>query len=294
MPTSTLPASRPLAIPTAMHDDGSLDLDAQMALAATVAASGADGVVVLDLGSREVLSLDTDERRQVVAASRRGAAGLPLLVGTGAPGGATLTSARRAADAGADALLVPIGGRPDQRGDLLAQVAALGVPLVLQHHPGVTGTQLPADELATLAGELEAAVVHEASPVPDGVAALVAADVAVLGGLGGLFLPEELDAGASGSAAATAVPEHLTAVLDRHRGGDAGGAREAHLLACGYLRLEAGSLGTVVRKEAWRQRGLVASGRVREGAPLGAATKAAITRRLRELGVELRAGWPSA
>jgi 4-hydroxy-tetrahydrodipicolinate synthase len=83
-------------------------------------------------------------------------------------------------------------------------------------------------------------------------------------------------------------------VIRRHVAGDTGAAREEHLLACGYLRLEAGSTGTVVRKEAWRQRGLLTSGRARHGSPLGAATKAAITRRLRDLGVELRAGWPGA
>lgn len=294
MPTSALTARRPLTIPAAMYDDGSLDLDAQAALAATVAASGADGVLVLDLAAGEVLTLDADERRAVVTASRRGAGGLPLLVGTGAPGPRTLEAARRAADAAADGLVVPVGGSPQRRADHLAQVAALGVPLLLQHHPGATGTALDAAELAALAGELDAAVIHEATPVPDGVAALVAADRTVLGGLGGLFLPEELDAGAGGSTAATAIPERLAAIVARHQNGDPGAAREEHLVACGYLRLEAGSTGTVVRKEAWRQRGLLGSGRVRRGDPLGAATKGAITRRLRELGIELRAGWPGA
>jgi 4-hydroxy-tetrahydrodipicolinate synthase len=287
--------SLPLAVPTAMHDDASLDHDGQAALAAAVADAGADAVGVLGLGWGEVGDLDDDERVVVVQATRRGAAGLPLLAGVGMPGPTQLATARRLADAGADVLVVPLGGPPERRGDLVEQIAALGLPLVLHHHPAATGTALDVADLAASARTIAAsAVLHEGVPVPDAVAGLVGEGLTVLGGLGGLFLPEELEAGAHGTAAATAVPEQLAEIVRRHRGDDRGAAREAHLVATGYLRLEAGSGGNVVRKEAWRQRGIVRSGRVRRGAPLGPATKSALTRRLAELGVELRAPWPGA
>jgi 4-hydroxy-tetrahydrodipicolinate synthase len=278
-----------------MHDDASLDHDGQAALAAAVADAGADAVSVLGLGWGEVGDLSDDERVAVVQATRRGAAGLPLLVGVGMPGLGQLATARRLADAGADVLVVPVGGSPEQRSDLLGAIAALDLPLVVHHHPGATGTALEVPDLAASARDVAAnAVLYEGVPVPDAVAGLVSAGLPVFGGLGGLFLPEELEAGAHGTAAATAVPEQLSEVVRRHRADDRGAAREAHLLATGYLRLEAGSSGAVVRKEAWRQRGVVRSGRVRRGAPLGPATKAVLTRRLAELGVELHAPWPGA
>lgn len=278
-----------------MHDDGSLDADGQTSLVAAVADAGADAVSILGLGSGEPGELDDDERAAVVRAARRGAGGLPLHVGLGPAGTTQLGTARRLADAGADVLVAPLGGPAVRRAELVGQLAELALPLVLHHHPGATGVAIDPAELAALAVDVGAlAVLHEGVPVPDAVAALVAADVTVLGGLGGLFLPEELDAGAHGSTAATAVPEHVAEIVRRHRGGDAGAAREQHLVTTGYLRLEAGSIGTTVRKEAWRQRGYLRSGRVRRGVPLGRATRTVITRRLRDLGVELRDPWPDA
>lgn len=286
-------AHLPFAVPTAMHDDASLDPDGQAALAAAVAEAGADAVSILDLGSGEVGHLSDDERVAVLAAVRRGAGGLPLLAGTGPPGPDQLVSARRLVDAGADALVVPVGRADGPRAERVGQIAALGAPLIVHHHPGVTGADIDLGDLGALVREVGArAVIHEGVPAPDAVPALVAADATVLGGLAGLFLPEELDGGAHGTAAATALPEHLAEVVRRHRADDRGAARERHLMACGYLRLEAGSVGVVVRKEAWRQRGVVRSGRVRRGAPLGPGTKAAIRDRLGELGVDLRDPWP--
>ncbi|WP_157042004.1 dihydrodipicolinate synthase family protein [Nitriliruptor alkaliphilus] len=288
-------ARLPLAVPTAMHDDASLDRDGQAALAAAVADAGADAVSVLALGSGEPGELDDDERVAVLTASRQGAGGIPVLAGVGPPGPAQLATARRLADAGADLLVVPLGGAGEHRLELLGRIASLALPVVVHHHPGVTGVAVPSQDLIDLVRHIEAtAVLSEVAPVPDAVAALVAADVTVFGGLGGLFLPEELDAGAHGTAAASAVPEHLAEVARRHRTGERGAAREQLLVAAGYLRLEAGSTGTVVRKEAWRQRGLLRSGRVRRGAPLGPTTKAVLTQRLGELGVELAAPWPGA
>jgi dihydrodipicolinate synthase/N-acetylneuraminate lyase len=288
------PSYCPLAVPTAFHADGTLDLDGQAVLAAAVAAAGADALSVLDPVAGEVDHLDDDERDAVVRAARRGGAGLALLAGVGT-GPSPLLAGRRALAAGADGLVVPRTASIARHGDALEQLAALGAPLHLQHHPGATGTVHTAGELASLATEVEAAaVLQEAVPVPDRVADLVAAQVRVLGGLAGLFLPEELDAGAAGTAAASAVPERLTLVVTRHRAGDAHAAREVHLEAAGYLRLEAGSSGTLVRKEAWRQRGMLGSARVRRGSPLGPTTKAALTRRLSELGVELSDPWPGA
>ncbi|MTV25820.1 hypothetical protein FTX61_10420 [Nitriliruptoraceae bacterium ZYF776] len=282
-------AASHLAVPTALDDDGRLDPDGQARLAVAAADASAAGVAVLlaDEG------LGPDEHGRVAAASR--GAGLTVLAGVGPPGPAQLPTAVRVAEAGADLLVVLLGPGP-RAAEGLSAVAELGVPVVVHHHPLRTGAHHDGAAVAGFAADVEAAgVLLEASPVPERVAELVAAGVGlVFGGLGGLFLPEELEAGASGSVAATAAPEALAEVTRRFARGDTNGAVEAHAHACGYLRLEAGSVGRVVRQEAWRQRGVLRSGRVRDAAPLGAATKAAITRRLRSLEVPLPAPYPGA
>ncbi|MFA9429522.1 dihydrodipicolinate synthase family protein [Egicoccus sp. AB-alg2] len=281
-------------LPTAFHDDATLDLDGQAALAATVAAAGVDGVNVLGLTTGEVTSLRVEEIGDVVAATRRGAAGLPVGVGLGPPGAGTLALARAAAAAGADLLVAPVPAGSDPLAPL-GEVAELGLPLWLHHHPAVTGARRSGDELAALATEIGAAVVVvEEAPPGDLLAVLAGGASAGVGGLAALFLPEEVEAGAVGTVAGCAVPERLVEVVARYRAEDAGAAWDAYLELLPWLRLEVGSPGLRVRKEAWRQRGVLSSGRVREGAPLAAASKLAITRRLRQVGADVSAPYPGS
>jgi 4-hydroxy-tetrahydrodipicolinate synthase len=282
------------SVPTVMHDDGTLDDDGQAVLAAALAEAGSAGLVALELVGGEAGALTDGERAGVLRAVRRGAGGLPVAVGIGVPDAAMVARARQAAAGGADALVaaVPRGGA-DQRADLLGQLAALGLPLWLHHHPAATASSLDPDELTALAGHLDAhAVIVEAAPSQEGIA-VVSSTCPTYGGLGGLFLLEELEAGASGTVAGSAVPEHLGPVVASFL--DAPGeARERFAEVLTYLRLEAGSPGLRVRKEAWRQRGTIGSGRTRSGSSLEAVTKRSITRRLREIGVPLRDPYPGA
>jgi 4-hydroxy-tetrahydrodipicolinate synthase len=283
------------SVPTVLHDDGALDLDGQRTLAATVAAAGVAGVVALDLLGGEVDDLQPDEQVAVVEAVRDGTGGLPVVVGLGRPAPTVLATAQRLAGAGADLLLAALG-RTGADDDRLAEVDGLGLPWWLHHHPAVTGAPADLEELSTRVAALAPrAVVVDQAPPADVVEVLGGADgTACLGGLAGLFLPEELEAGAVGTTAGGAVVEQVAEVVARHRAGALGPAREAYLALSPYLRLEAGSPGLRVRKEAWRQRGVIRSSRVRRGAPLGAATKRAITRRLREVGVEVPDPYPGA
>lgn len=282
-------------VPTAFHDDATLDPDGQAALAATVAAAGADGICALGPTTGEVESLRVEEIGDVVAATRRGAGGLPVGVGLGRVGPHSLEVARRAAGSGADLLVVPVPGGADRQ-DRLADIADLGLPLWLHHHPTATGARLDTAEVVALADEVAArAVIVEVAPPGDLLAALGDDERRDrLGGLAALFLPEEVEAGATGTVAGCAVPERLVEVVARYRAGDPSAAWDAYLELLPWLRLEAGSPGLRVRKEAWRQRGVLGSARVREGAPLGTTTKIAITRRLRQVGADVAAPYPGS
>lgn len=283
-------------VPTAFHDDGSLDADGVADLVAAYAEAGVAGLVVLGVMGEAHL-LDRDERRRVVATARRAAAGLPVVVGLGPPGPDQPPAAREAVDLGADGLLVGVAAPPGNV-DLLAAVAATGVPVIAQHHPAATGIRLAHDELVALVTAVDVtAVKAESPPTPDLVAALRAADgPPAFGGLSGAYLLEELEAGALGAMTGLAVPELLVAVVHHHLAGDTTAARDAYARMSAYLRLETmpATIGLTVRKEAWRQRGVLASGRVRRGEPLGAETKRAVTRRLRDAGVALAHPYPDA
>ncbi|MBW3664116.1 MAG: dihydrodipicolinate synthase family protein [Actinobacteria bacterium] len=283
-------------VPTVFHDDGTLDLDGTAAVVEAYAEAGAVGIVALGVMGEGHL-LDDGERARVAKLVRHVSAGLTLTVGLGAPGEGQVQSAGEAIDAGADAVLVGLGPE-EQRAPLLHRVADLGAPVIVQDHPAATGIHVRRDEVVSLARDVEAvAVKAEAPPTPDLVAAIVASgSVAALGGLSALFLLEELEAGSVGAMTGVAVPERLVQTLRRWGRDDRAGTRDAYLSASAYLRLEAmsGTTGLVVRKEAWRQRGVIASSRVRQGEPLGITTKRAITRRLRDAGVEAPAGLPDA
>lgn len=283
-------------VPTAFHDDGSLDPDGVANLVAAYAGAGAAGILVLGVMGEAHL-LDRDERRRVIDIARRAASGLPVTVGLGPPGPDQLPAAREAVDLGADRLLVGVAAPPGND-DLLSSVAAGGVPVVAQHHPAATGVRMDHDELVRLVTSVEvAAVKAEAPPTPDLIAALLSADAPpAFGGLSGAYLLEELEAGAAGAMTGLAVPELLVTTVRAHLAGDTTRARDAYTAMSSYLRLETmpGTVGLTVRKEAWRQRGVIASGRVRAGRPLGAETKRAITRRLQDAGVALAAPYPDA
>jgi dihydrodipicolinate synthase/N-acetylneuraminate lyase len=297
--TGTVPHMRPHGtyptLPTVLHDDGTLDLDGQRVLAATVAGAGVAGVVALDLLGGEPDDLQPDEQVAVVEAVRDGAGGLPVVVGLGRPTTLVLAAAQRLAAAGADVLLAALGPTAADD-DRLADVDALGLPWWLQHHPAVTGTTTDLELLAARVAALAPrAVVVDQAPPADVMEVLGGQDGPVcLGGLAGLFLPEELEVGAVGTTAGGAVVEQVVEVVRRHHAGAERPAAEAFLAVSAYLRLEAGGPGLRVRKEAWRQRGVIRSARVRRGAPLGTATRRAVTRRLREVGVAVPDPYPGA
>ncbi len=280
-------------VPTAFHDDGTLDQPGVAALVEAYGEAGAERIVVLGSAGEAGL-LDERERNTVIRTALAAAAGLPLLVGLAA-GEDQLDAARQAVVTGADILVAELHAPdPEQRRAVVETLSELGPPLVVDHHPSATGLRISRDELVRLTSEAPVSgVVAQSPPTPDLVANLVAAGgPPVVGGLGALHLLEELETGAVGSMVGLAVPERLVEVVRRWHDGNPSGARETYLELAVWFRLEVSTPGValVVRKEAWRQRGVVASSRVRRGEPLGMATKAAVTRRLQELGLSTPGG----
>lgn len=280
--------------PTVFTEDGAFDPGGQAAVVEAYGHAGVAGVVVLGVMG-EAGQLSPDETRAVVATSRRAAAGLPVVAGLGIPGRRQVAAATRLAGLGIDGVLAGLTGGTE-RAEVLGAVAGIGPPVVAQHHPGATGVRLTvAEVVATVVDAGAVACKVEAPPTPDLVAALrQAGGPPAFGGLSARMLLEELEEGAVGAMTGLATPELLVETVARWQSGDHAGARAAYERMSRWLRLEIGPAALVTRKEAWRQRGVIDSSRVRAAAPLEAATKRAVTRRLRDAGVDVTDPYPGA
>jgi 4-hydroxy-tetrahydrodipicolinate synthase len=141
-----------VALVTLFDAGGDLDAPATAAHAARLVDNGARGVVVAG-STGEAATLDAAERSALLAAVRDAVAGrVPVIAGTGAPSARQARDlSRRAADGGADALLViSPPGPADPRPYYDAIVGSVDVPVLAYHYPVVSAPGIPVDVLSEL------------------------------------------------------------------------------------------------------------------------------------------------
>ncbi len=91
----------------------------------------------------------------------------------------------------------------------------------------------------------------------------------IFGGLGGVSLLHELDAGSAGAMTGFAVVEMLVEIVSSYRRGDRAAAAAAYERALPLMVFEAQpGAGVALRKEILRRRGAIAHGTVRQPAPV--------------------------
>lgn len=151
---------------------------------------------------------------------------------------------------------------------------SVSVPLVVQDEPVNTGVTMPAAFLARLIDELpkcrylkleEAPTTIKISRLLD----LVETDVDIFGGLGGMYLYEELSRGASGIMTGFAYPEILVETYRLFTGGERKEAQRYFFEYLPLIRFEAqlGVGGVGIRKEVFKLRAVISSSHVRQPAP---------------------------
>jgi len=223
------------AITTPFDATGAIDVAALERNLAGLLDAGVHGFVATGTMG-EAGSLSADERRTVVAAAVRAAAGrVPVIVGVsaGTPD-AAIAYAADAARAGADAimLLPPLGYRGDAR-EILAFYRAVGqaaeLPLMAYNNPEASGTDMAPELIARIAAEVEQVVaVKECSGDARRIAALlnVAPELEVLVG-GDDWALEGLLAGATGwvSGVADCAPAECAELYEACRSGELERAR---------------------------------------------------------------------
>jgi 4-hydroxy-tetrahydrodipicolinate synthase len=145
------------ALVTPFLEDGSVDYAAFKKMVAFQVEKEVDGIVVAG-STGESSTLSSLEKKELIATAVKEAGGKVLVIaGTGCNNTrSTLEKTTQAKELGADACLVilPYYNKPTFEGCLahFEQVAKVGLPMIVYHHPGRTGLYLKPEELVELCG----------------------------------------------------------------------------------------------------------------------------------------------
>jgi 4-hydroxy-tetrahydrodipicolinate synthase len=279
-------------LPTPFNASGDLDLASLRQVIDLFIEAGVNGVTALGVAG-EVARLTDDERRQVLEAVVEHVNGrIGVVVGTTAEGTRTcITYSRHAKNAGATAVMVCPPRMPKLNSDaVMAHFSALAeatdIEIVVQDYPPVSGFAMEPALIARIAREIPGArtIKLEDPPTPFKTSRILKAcgemHVRIFGGLGGVFLLEELMAGATGAMTGFAFPEVLVNIVALYRSGNVDEAAELFYKAVPLMRFEfQEGIGMAIRKEMLRRRGAIASAATRApGAALDDTSRAALDR----------------
>ncbi|WP_049900346.1 dihydrodipicolinate synthase family protein [Halococcus agarilyticus] len=220
---------------TAFHDDESVDYETTAAHARFVLDRGVDGVFPLGTNGEFAL-LDAAERAGVVESVVDEVGGeVPVIAGVGAESTYhTVRNAERAADAGADGVVVvtPYYYPLDDEGALshYRRVAdAIDLPIYAYHIPSRTGNGLSSETLAEMADIDAVAGMKDSSKDVPWLGRAIAAnpDLAVLTGADSLQFVGRVLGGVGGvSAVSNALPELVVDLHETYEAGDLDRARD--------------------------------------------------------------------
>jgi 4-hydroxy-tetrahydrodipicolinate synthase len=279
-------------LPTPFTAAGDLDEASLRRVVDLFIDAGVDGVTALGV-TGEVARLDDDERRRVldiVTSHVNGRIG--VVAGTTAEGTRTCIGySRHAKAAGATAVMVSPPRMPKLNSDAVvrhfhALADASDIEIIVQDYPPISGYAMEPALLGRIAREIPSArtIKLEDPPTPFKTSRILEhcgeTEVRIFGGLGGVFLLEELLAGATGAMTGFAFPEILVRIVTLFRSGQVDEAADLFYRAVPLMRFEfQEGIGMTIRKEVLRRRGALSSAATRApGAQLDHPTRAALDR----------------
>jgi 4-hydroxy-tetrahydrodipicolinate synthase len=287
-------------LPTAFTPAGDLDDQSLRRVIDVFVGAGVNGVTALGV-TGEVARLDDNERRRVLEVVTSHVNGrIGVVAGTTAEGTRTcIAYSRHAKEAGATAVMVSPPRMPKLNSDAVlrhfhALADAVDIEIVVQDYPPISGYAMEPWLLARIAKEIPRArtIKLEDPPTPfktsriiaavaaEGADAIAPSDVRIFGGLGGVFLLEELLAGATGAMTGFAFPEILVQIVRLFRAGQVDEAADVFYRSVPLMRFEfQEGIGMAIRKEILHRRGALASPATRApGASLDKTTSQALDR----------------
>lgn len=258
---------------------------------------GAYGLTILGVLG-EAAKLSVEERRQVVDVVIETVAGrVPVVVGVSHPQTETVIALSQAAFAAGAAGVMIAPPRMEHPTDeavmaLYSEIASsITQPIVVQDFPPVNGVIMSPDLLAALAEQIPN-IRHlklEDPPLMQKISAIRQRTdkYQIFGGLGGMFLLEELQRGAAGTMTGFAFTEILVAVFQAHQQGRTAQAEAIFDRYLPLIRYENQPvINLTIRKELLRRRGAIANAALREPfAPIDPGTHEEIDWILRRVGI---------
>jgi len=177
-----------------------------------------------------------------------------------------------------------------------AVAGAVEIPIVVQDYPPISGYAMEPSLLVRIARDVPAArtIKLEDPPTPYKTSRILEQakdlDVKIYGGLGGVFLIEELMAGAAGAMTGFAFPAILVEIVTLFRAGRVDDASDVFYRKVPLMRFEfQEAIGMAIRKEVLRRRGAIASAAIRPpGGTLDATTLEALDRVMEFANVKLK------
>ena len=279
-------------LPTPFSASGDVDEISLRRVVELFIAAGVNGVTALGV-TGEVARLDDDERQRVLETVIDQVNGrIGVVAGTTADGTRTCVKySRHAKDAGATAVMVSPPRMPKLNSEAVmrhytALAEAVDVEVVVQDYPPISGYAMEPALLARIARAIPRArtIKLEDPPTPFKTSRILEQagdiEVRIFGGLGGVFLLEELMAGATGAMTGFAFPEILVQIVKLFRAGGIDAAADVFYRAVPLLRFEfQEGIGMAIRKEVLHRRGGLATSAIRPpGAQLDETTRDALDR----------------
>ncbi|MDF1594312.1 MAG: dihydrodipicolinate synthase family protein [Desulfobacterales bacterium] len=267
-------------LPTPFDEREGLDLEPLVGMVELSVQDGCRGVVCLGV-TGEANRLNDNERRLVIEEVVKAANGrLTVTVGTSGTG--THLAVERsieAQDLGATAVMVAPAPMPKPNlekvyGYYEAVASDLKIPLVVQDFPKVTGVHMPADFIIKLTNNFE--IINylklEDPPTPQKVTALKKMPggdkLGIFGGLGGLFLYEELIRGGCGAMSGFAYQNIFVDMYNFVQEGEKKKASELFYKYLPIIRYQfTEGLLISLRKEIMKRRGLMSCTKMRHPGP---------------------------
>ncbi|PTX00991.1 dihydrodipicolinate synthase family protein [Achromobacter mucicolens] len=286
--------------PTPFDDALRVDADSIRTLVDFLLETGVTGLAILGfLG--ELHKLSNAERRLVLETFVKHTDGrVPVWVGVRAHGIAgAIEQALEAQELGASAVFAaPLDNASDALlFDYYKAVAdAVKIPVVIHDFPDSFGTEIRPEVVARLGREGGVHMIKMEEPpvgqkisrirelVPD-------AQMAIFGGLGGVYFLEELQRGAVGTMTGFAFPEILVAIYERYASGDHAGAAAIFDRYCPLIRYEfQPKIGLALRKYVYQRRGAIKSHALRApGMRIDRVTAAELEATVARVGLSLAA-----
>ena len=282
-------------LPTPFDSSGTIDPASLKRVVDMFIADGVNGFTALGVTS-EVARLTESERDAVLDTVLAHVNGrVPVVAGTTADGLRTcIEYTQRARAAGAAAVMISPPRMPKINSDAVTKhfsevASAVDLPIIVQDYPPISGYAMEASLLARIARDVPGArtIKLEDPPTPFKTSRILeqtqGMPIAIFGGLGGVFLLEELMAGAAGAMTGFAYPAILVKIVTLFRAGQLDEAADAFYANVPLMRFEfQEGIGMAIRKEVLRRRGAIAHAGIRlPGGTLDQPTRDALERVIR-------------